>query len=697
MSRYRGVERFGRYRTTQGLFKRKFIPGVEGEGVQIAYPPDYYGNPNINMTGIIIDDITVLETPDVTPKSIVVSLLDNIRVAGINLVNGRPITPELDCDIRIQLTDADDNPLEDFESLTDWNKEQPDNPYTSRIGFEFSAVLRYPIATKVKVTVIGNNGGMARMATFEKIIPAPAENTFPERWIDGIGGNDANDGLSPHKWVGTATYTDSTKRIFATGMFAGYDHTASAAGNATNRFNCGYITGANESGVPVGRFNIAAKISDDEIEVETALGADYTGVTFSTGPKLTPAVTSNTRWRYRGGEYTIPAAVYPTSAEAMDFIAYDGLATFKAAGTGQRLIWVFSSASQTMPASTRFISSNIIWDGEYINDTFSGNITSNVSVANLHILLDRSVIRRSSRTLALEYGYSGVNTQLHQIKTHIHGGEVDSLRNPEGQSKHGAIFWSTNTGSWWRIYGTKIKSSSDDPTFHHYIYPTGDNTHAHAANIHFAEGENNNYLINTNFSREGIRGISFVNNKSDGNSLRAFDASKTNQASPDYYGDIMLMARNRTKLTNEFFYYASVLRARVTQNDVWDEEDDGNNHFLRHNNWALSDSPNFYVSSDGNKVFGWKHYLVETPFFKITATDDVIQMGGNNSVVRAVTDSFGDGLYVLRTNYYTPNRAAPFSLDGVDSTLETYNSLLDGDNFSTNPEWIDPANGRFNA
>ncbi|WP_417536085.1 hypothetical protein [Methylophaga sp.] len=676
-----------------GLRKRKFVPGVEGEGDLIPIPTDWYANPNVRTTGIVVDDITVFSTPDTTPKAIALSVAGHIRVAGVNVLDGSVPNPELDTDIRWLLTDENDNPLEDLEGLTDPDTGEPVNPYTDQYGFEYTAYGRLPITYKAKVFVRGNDGNFARVATFEKLIGPVSKNTLPETWIDLNEGDDGNDALSPHSWNGTAIYTNATKRLYSVGMFTDYDHAAASAGKVTNRYNCGYITGANEAGIPIGRFDIASKISDDEIELVDALGADYTGITFSTGPRQTAQLTVNRRLRYRGGTYTLPNSINPSYEGLREFVAYDGEVTLNTVGTADYVIDLYTNSSADVAGPSRLFLSDVVIDGANNNRTVGRSINSEKEDANLYILLDNANFIRGTGNQAFGFNYSGSRTYTHQCKLIWSGGGLDNRYLDSGAtSRRGGMFFQINEGSYWRIIGTRLHADSDDNTRDHYIYATGDMSHAHAMWNNFDLGNNNAYAINVNYRTSPViecRYTSLVGNRIGPNSLRGFDGSKTNQNYADQWGRDVLIARNKCETPFGLFAHASTTHARVTQNHGETANPDGATYFIeRFEGWDVGTSPNYNIAIDGNTVKGYKLARLRQGFDRIKGTDNIVSHSGSATVLQVSSANFGNGTYFDRNNFYAPNKSGGtiFEVDGSNIDLTAFNTAVDGVNISENPE-----------
>lgn len=107
------------------------------------------------------------------------------------------------------------------------------------------------------------------------------------RYFSQSGNDSTGDGLDPWKFAitaGQATWTESSKTLTATGKFASYDH-ALATNQGTNVIS---VTGG--TGVTVGVYTIASKVSADAITLTASIAAGHAdlasgaNITASPGP-----------------------------------------------------------------------------------------------------------------------------------------------------------------------------------------------------------------------------------------------------------------------------------------------------------------------------------------------------------------------------------------------------------------------------
>lgn len=113
MSRYRGADRFCRY-TIPPLFKRKFKPGVDGEGTVSAMSDGFQGHKYLNITGLVVDPIYTYETNNTAPKVLICDAR-NVRFAGSRLLTDNPANAWEDFYYRWTITYEDGSPVEYWE------------------------------------------------------------------------------------------------------------------------------------------------------------------------------------------------------------------------------------------------------------------------------------------------------------------------------------------------------------------------------------------------------------------------------------------------------------------------------------------------------------------------------------------------------------------------------------------------------
>lgn len=355
------------------------VESVVGQGtVEPDLGLNYVGYKHIDITGLVVNDFEIVETPDAVPKQ----LICKIRPGDISISGGRTLTANEinefnDLDIRFIITDAEDNPVPDYFGLLHPITDAAFDLFSDTKEGNYHAIVPAIDNYKVTCLVKGQNGeGFVRVNSLSKTFNV-TENAFPVKYADSVNGNSAYDGLSAFVVSGTAAYTNATKRVTGTGLFADYDHTAASANiNPVYNYNYMYFTGANEGGFPAGRYEVAAKISDDEIELAEALGADYTGVTFSTGPKAAPP-TDNTltgNFWYVTGEWT--RGELQSTRMSTYIVGYKGGFRLTNPGTDQIVLAAGIGSSINAPADHRFFMANGVVDGEFKNTVVGRSLSS---------------------------------------------------------------------------------------------------------------------------------------------------------------------------------------------------------------------------------------------------------------------------------------------------------------------------------
>jgi hypothetical protein len=358
------------------LRKRAFIPGVDGQGIVLPTPATFTGYEYVNITGIVVNDFEIVETPNAVPKQ----LICKVRPGDISIAGGRTLTANdvdifTDLELQFVITKANGDPVPDYFGLLHPITNDPFNIFSDSKEGNYHGILPVHEVDGYQVTLYarGKNGVNIRVGSRTKSL-VTSENTYETYYADSVVGSVSYDGLSPFPVVGTATYTDSTKRVFGIGLFTDYDHTAAVANiNPLYRYNYHYFTGANEVGFPAGRYRVASKISDDEIELETALGADYTGITFSTGPKAVPGILLNRNW-YTSGEW--PTASEISWLENTNIIGYKDGFRLTNTGTDVNVMGSGGGASAGVVADHSFFMANAVVDGEFKNRVVTRSLSS---------------------------------------------------------------------------------------------------------------------------------------------------------------------------------------------------------------------------------------------------------------------------------------------------------------------------------
>jgi hypothetical protein len=350
---------------------------VTGQGT--VYPDmgqTYTGHDEINITGLVIDDFEIVETLNQVPKQLIAKVrFGDIRTSGGNLITGAPIDEFKELDLRFVITHRNGDPVEDYFGYLHPITEESFDHFSDTNQGTYHGFL--PIDGDFDVTLVasGRNGaGFVRTATLKKELAPITKNTYPARYIDIAAGNEANDGLSIHKFTGPATYNNATKRVFASGAFTGLDLDAARSHICPiYHYDETYLTGANEPGFPAGSYKIASKISDDEIELAEALGADYTGVTFSSGPKALVGTVTATR-TYIKGDWARGSAL-PTASNFYLF-SIGGKSRITNTQTGASVLAGGFGGSGSIATMGQCFLGEFIVDGEFKNNPISTAMSS---------------------------------------------------------------------------------------------------------------------------------------------------------------------------------------------------------------------------------------------------------------------------------------------------------------------------------
>ncbi|WP_417511461.1 hypothetical protein [Methylophaga sp.] len=878
-----------------GLRKRKFFPDVEGQGTVSAISPTFNGYPNINLTGIVIDDINLEETSDYLPKTIRADVIGQIRVSGTNLFTGGDIVPELDLDIRIKVCDENDNPFEDLEGAYNPVTESESNIYTDQKGFLHTSIIRWPAGYKIKVWAHGINGSQMRSAYFEKTYPAPLKNPLPSIFIDTVGGDDFNDGKDPFGFPVKGSFNATTKRLVSPGAFTSLDLTAAMTGNETVRYNkifinaniptfvdmngiddfaretsssisltsaadwelyidlaldstdtsessigqlmeggvgrtpgiaknsagqlrllgdstftsssytddvmrrysvfydsvtgylelrvdgvtevtwttptSSYLSGSKGLGIAnyrasftdsnasrpytKGRFfeigvvqgssysiykmnkdthsggglvaysntnnlyfygsgldwqylgvpfsglaDILAKISDDEVEIDTDLDYDSANITTSNGPKQSYSFTPNYQNFYKSNTYTMDGFISPIYDYLYEAYSYGGKSTFINAGTGQQLVRMTSSPSAVLGQGIHFKTHGIVFDGEYKNLVFDGSTDSTGNPIDLEMQFFDTDFINSTTPNAFQFGVNGLNKELHVVKFAMINCKLDNIPDSGTPSRKGSVYFSQNLGAWWSFVSSKFISKGDDPTKDHAIYASAPNNKSHALWNDFGGEIGNNYAINANYTAKDLSdavGQCYVENKISNAYRNAFDASKQNQTFDDQFGDLLLSLGNKSAATQGFILHASQKRLRSAYDDAYVADGDSGSLIRRLTGWNSTPSIVYESKVDNGKMYGPRLVELLESSDHVQATDNIHQRTGTGYAL--ILDGGGEGTtrFIDRNNFFNPNatNGDPFSVNGAPLNLIELNALGDWSNTSIDPGWNDPANGDF--
>ena len=208
-----------------GLRKRSASPS---SGTTVPMAADFKGVQNVNITSLEISDFTIVPTYDTNPKLLICHIeTPDILFNGSRVLSAKPVRPWTDFEIQWTVAYLDDSPLEDNDGLVWPNTAIPFNPFTDQKKGNFYVPLRGDGDYNVTVTVRAKNGAnTVREFSLTKTITVSA-NTWDTYWADYNSGLSGNDGLDAWGFsLDSGEYTESTKRLYSEGSFAGYDHAA---------------------------------------------------------------------------------------------------------------------------------------------------------------------------------------------------------------------------------------------------------------------------------------------------------------------------------------------------------------------------------------------------------------------------------------------------------------------------------------
>ncbi|WP_289281581.1 hypothetical protein, partial [Methylophaga sp. UBA5088] len=328
----------------------------------------------------------------------------------------RAVNEFTDFDIRIKVSYRNGDPVPDWFGIINPVTEEAHNLLTDSSEGTLHAMIPVAGDFNVTVEVMSPSGidGQVRFASLTKELNPITESTLPIRFYDQDDGDAGNDGLDP--WgvsLTTAAYTDSTQIVEQTGAFTSVDTDAATADICPiYHYNFIYLSGATEGGFPAGLYRFT-KVNDNQIQLAEALGADYTNVTSSTGPKQT--ITGGA-FDNLGGETYYLSGNY-TRSYAINF-----------SSTGYHLIGYKNRPVITNDSPSRVISYGFGGGGSLSGFNFFGNL-----------IIDGE---RTSACVAQSMSSSGAGT----FRNLVH--RVDFINSVSAGSSVDML--TTDTGEWTR-------------------------------------------------------------------------------------------------------------------------------------------------------------------------------------------------------------------------------------------------------
>ena len=647
----------------------------------ITKPDDFRGNPYLTCSSITMGTIASSRTSCVGTPAFFHLSASAVTAVGSDY-------PFEDGDFRWEVISGDE-PGE-HELTIPWKEGSTTvDTHTDQVGPE--AVFRFfqPGTKTVRLTAqFAYSPTQVIEETTDIELTVTAIDRANHYWYDPDSGNNSNDGRDPHGFaISGGVFTTSTKRLVKTGAFAAYDHSAATAPDRPSRTNVIYITGG--TGVTAGLYEIASRISDDEIELtEDIGGTDPSDVTTSDGPKADTAgtqIASNQVQHFAGGnttQHTVPANTALRNKNNCRFTSYgSGLAVI------DRVNYSTASSGQG--------SDNHCWFGIDMTPTSAPSTTARIYTGSegadiAHVYFSDCEFNGPSST---DIVYS-INVETTGSKGFGAWNCVNVCTTGNAE-RHGAFL---QVPSWMAIVGGSIEGGGSNVTLDHHIYPKV-SAHQLYKWIDFKDGPNRNYCINTDVS--GAMGTHYeyvlISECNISGTKRAWDASNS---SIDY--DLYARFKNFVGESN----YIHGL--------------DGDGHILFYNAESMTIRNNRYWGNTGGrgispdslqtaldmKIYGNRMYTEDDAggSFQLVKVPDEI-----NSLV------FRDNiLYDARTGYevfdvdfdgadvdldgqqiYTPNKSGNIlKNDGTATTYAAY-SAYDSNVSNTAPDWNDPETGDF--
>lgn len=365
---------FGAMRLALGGLTYRGGSSVVGKGTIEPIAADYTGVANYAMgiTGLELLDFEIVETANEVPKQLVVKIVPgNISYSGARKLNSKAVDDFTDFDIRIVVSNRNGDPVPDYFGVLHPDTGEAVNLLTDRKVGTFHGII--PVSGDYDVTVYvrapSGTDGFVRLASLKTELPTITECTLPTFFYDSDDGDSANDGKD--QWgvsLATATYTDSTQIIEQTGAFTLVDTDAATADVCPiYHYNYIYLNGATEGGFPVGLYKFT-KLNDNQIQLEESLGANYTNVTSSNGPKDTIPTTSLGGSRhFYSGPYARTANL-GLSSTGYQLIGYKNRPVITRPGTDEHVMSYGFGGGGSIPGIGNVFIGNVIVDGEYTHN-----------------------------------------------------------------------------------------------------------------------------------------------------------------------------------------------------------------------------------------------------------------------------------------------------------------------------------------
>lgn len=657
-------------------------------------PPSYLGNTRISVTSIDMGgSIDTRETTDTAPMALIASAA-NVTYAGSRLGSSHAINPYLDLEHRFSIEKLGGARCEYGDEIEDPVQNAIIDPYAEQISPEGTFLLREAGTYTLTLTSTGlDASGDPISNTITETITV-TENTSEHQFVDGLNGDNANDGRDPFGFPVTAgVYTESTKSLVEVGAFAAYDHAAATAGLSTNHYNFIYINSH-------GWQRIASKVSDDEITLVVGLGSDQAGLTTSTGPLASydADYINNTIHHFRGNqgvsEYERSDRFEIRSTTGtVGVVAYDGdeVRFYPAATPPSRLFSNFTGASSSAP--DKVILSNITMDGDNRCQVMGGASTSS-NIQGMRLIMDRVVAKAppSSNGLVIQNS----NTASSYFDVILWGTKVEN-EDVAGESRANGIYNEDGPLSRFRMIGGYITGSAESSLLDHYHYENSSGNHRHLAYIYYKDGVNYNYCININRQLAGECRYYSLHDCWGGGDVNWFcDGSYThNDPSIAWFRDVYI--RGNFAETNQGWMLSYCNKEYFAADNMYIG---GFNEMFRAGDAPEHVDSEFWYAIERNKTYtcGIEENRYADPRM---IYDNYVYDTNTTASVIELDESLLSGADILYDNNicYAPNDIdgdIVLNRDGFTySSLATFDATHSFSNTYADPEFLDPANADF--
>lgn len=662
----------------------------------------FKGNPYITCTAITIGTIASSRTSAAGPEAFFQLSAKNVTCSGTNEFGGA-INPYEDLEHAWErvggTTGLNTVAMTWLVPLVAGTPQSTTRDYdVDQVGPECAvrAVSTIAATETWRLTVRGADGAggyVTATTTIDLTVTQPSARRY--FYFDATGGNNANDGRDPWGFnVSGCTFTNSTKRLVKTGAFTAYDHTAATAPAKPYAYNfVGVVSG---TGVTAGTYEIASKISDDELElVENIGGTNPTNVVLSTGARQNGDGTGWTNGGGAGNDQTIclkggetfTLADYPNG-----FANFGGKSGLRVLGYGTTKPTLLHHIYISVPGST-----------SYNDNAFSGLTLDANNVAATNGRYNVYVVGGGAGTVGHLYianctltncATGGSSSNIQHDKSSGGFGVWNCVLERSNAGKHGILGGSN--ADWMFVIGGSISGDGQSAVLDHHIYPSV-RYNTLFDGINFGAGTNRNYCINLNCSGSAGTYAEYVNVRhcNMNGVLRACDMSETNNNYANRHFRNVVIERNAVNgLTGDgkfLFYCCDSMTFR--DNIGWN------------NSGGRDFTPDPQQTSLALKVYKNRWYSAQASTSALFDAPDTLasvvfrdnDFFDARAAASAVFDVDFDGAAVSLSNnrvYCSARSGNVLKNDGVAASFATY-AAVDTLARDTTPNWTTPASGDF--